>query len=162
MEYRAQRWPCINCRDANALNVATQVRQKLEEQSQPGNWPQGLKYEIPFDTTRFVEASIQEVYSTIFVAVTLVVLVIFIFLQDWRATIVPVVAIPVSLIGTFAIMAMMGFSLNMLSLFGIVLAIGIVVDDAIVVVESTSSYIAEGLQTQTRRHDGPCTRLRGP
>ena len=106
---------------------------------------QGLNYDIPFDTTRFVEASIQEVYSTIFIAVALVVLVIFIFLQDWRATIVPVVAIPVSLVGTFAIMAMLGFSLNMLSLFGIVLAIGIVVDDAIVVVENTSRYIAEGL-----------------
>jgi len=104
-----------------------------------------LNYAIPFDTTRFVEASIKEVYTTIFVAVGLVVLVIFVFLQDWRATVVPVVAIPVALIGTFAIMAMLGFSLNMLSLFGIVLAIGIVVDDAIVVVESTSRYISEGL-----------------
>ncbi len=131
---------------ANALEVARQVRQSLDKQSQAGDWPQGLKYEIPFDTTRFVEASIQEVYSTIIVAVILVVLVIFIFLQDWRATIVPVVAIPVSLIGTFALMSLMGFSLNMLSLFGIVLAIGIVVDDAIVVVENTSRYIAEGLQ----------------
>ena len=131
--------------DANALDVATEVRKKLTELSQRGNWPEGLSYEIPFDTTRFVEASIQEVYSTIFIAITLVVLVIFIFLQDWRATIVPVVAIPVSLVGTFAIMAMLGFSLNMLSLFGIVLAIGIVVDDAIVVVESTSRYISEGL-----------------
>jgi HAE1 family hydrophobic/amphiphilic exporter-1 len=131
--------------DANALSVATQVRERLEELSGRGNWPAGLEYEIPFDTTRFVEASIQEVYTTIFVAITLVVLVIFIFLQDWRATIVPVVAIPVSLVGTFAIMAMLGFSLNMLSLFGIVLAIGIVVDDAIVVVESTSRYISEGL-----------------
>ncbi len=131
--------------DANALNVATQVRGRLQELAGRGNWPEGLKYEIPFDTTRFVEASIQEVYTTIFIAITLVVLVIFIFLQDWRATIVPVVAIPVSLVGTFAIMAMLGFSLNMLSLFGIVLAIGIVVDDAIVVVESTSRYISEGL-----------------
>ncbi len=89
-----------------------QVRKRLADLSQRGNWPQGLKYDIPFDTTRFVEASIQEVYSTIFVAVALVVLVIFIFLQDWRATIVPVVAIPVSLVGTFAIMAMLGFSLK--------------------------------------------------
>ena len=130
---------------ANAIKVATEVRKKLVDLSQRGNWPQGLKYDIPFDTTRFVEAAIQEVYSTIFLAAALVVLVIFIFLQDWRATIVPVVAIPVSLVGTFAIMAMLGFSLNMLSLFGIVLAIGIVVDDAIVVVESTSRYVAEGL-----------------
>lgn len=131
--------------EANAMAVAKQVRQSLEDLSHRGNWPEGLNYDIPFDTTRFVEASINEVYSTIFIAVTLVVLVIFIFLQDWRATIVPVVAIPVSLIGTFAIMALLGFSLNMLSLFGIVLAIGVVVDDAIVVVESTSRYIAEGL-----------------
>jgi HAE1 family hydrophobic/amphiphilic exporter-1 len=131
--------------DANALTVATQVRERLEGLSQRGNWPDGLNYDVPFDTTRFVEASIKEVYSTIFVAVALVVLVIFIFLQDWRATIVPVIAIPVSLVGSFAIMAMMGFSLNMLSLFGIVLAIGIVVDDAIVVVESTSRFISEGL-----------------
>ncbi|MDG1874490.1 MAG: multidrug efflux RND transporter permease subunit [Mariniblastus sp.] len=131
--------------DANALDVAAQVEEKLSVLSQRGSWPDGLSYAIPFDTTRFVVESIKEVYSTIFVAVSLVVLVIFIFLQDWRATIVPVVAIPVSLVGTFAIMAMLGFSLNMLSLFGIVLAIGIVVDDAIVVVESTSRYISEGL-----------------
>ena len=130
---------------ANALNVATQVRERLKALEQQGSWPQGLKADIPFDTTRFVEASIEEVYSTIVIAVILVVLVIFIFLQDWRATVVPVVAIPVSLVGTFAIMAGLGFSLNMLSLFGIVLAIGIVVDDAIVVVENTSRYIAEGL-----------------
>lgn len=130
---------------ANAIDVATEIRKRLVNLKQRGNWPQGLEYEIPFDTTRFVEASIKEVYSTIFIAIILVVLVIFIFLQDWRATIVPVVAIPVSLIGTFAIMSVLGFSLNMLSLFGIVLAIGIVVDDAIVVVESTSRYIGEGL-----------------
>ncbi len=132
--------------NANAISVATQVRERLEVLSGRGNWPAGLEYAIPFDTTRFVEASIEEVYSTIFIAVGLVILVIFVFLQDWRATVVPVVAIPVSLVGTFAIMALMGFSLNMLSLFGIVLAIGIVVDDAIVVVESTSRYIAEGLK----------------
>ena len=101
--------------------------------------------EIPFDTTLFVEASIAEVYETLFVAVALVVIVIFIFLQDWRATIVPVVAIPVSLIGTFAVMSAIGFSINMLSLFGVVLAIGIVVDDAIVVVENTTRHLADGL-----------------
>ena len=147
--------------EANALDVASQIRERMEKLSRQGNWPQGLKYDIPFDTTRFVEASIQEVYSTIFVAISLVVLVIFVFLQDWRATIVPVVAIPVSLVGTFAIMAVLGFSLNMLSLFGIVLAIGIVVDDAIVVVESTSRYIMEGLspknaaKTAMREITGP-------
>jgi hydrophobe/amphiphile efflux-1 (HAE1) family protein len=131
--------------DANALAVATQVKDSLEKLKQRKSWPAGVGYSIPFDTTKFVEASIEEVYSTIFIALILVVLVIYIFLQDWRATVVPVVAIPVSLIGTFAVMAGLGFSLNMLSLFGIVLAIGIVVDDAIVVVESTSRYIAEGM-----------------
>ncbi len=130
---------------ANALNVAREVRSKMADLSGRSNWPQGLQYKIPFDTTRFVEASIKEVYTTIFVAITLVILVIFVFLQDWRSTVVPVVAIPVSLIGTFAIMAGLGFSLNMLSLFGIVLAIGVVVDDAIVVVENTSRHIADGL-----------------
>jgi HAE1 family hydrophobic/amphiphilic exporter-1 len=131
---------------ANALNVARQVQAKMEELSQ--RFPEGLQYDIPFDTTRFVVASIEEVYSTLIVAVILVVLVIFIFLQDWRATIVPCAAIPVSLIGTFAVMALLGFSVNMLTLFGIVLAIGIVVDDAIVVVENTSRHVDAGLHPQ--------------
>ncbi len=131
--------------DANALDIADEIGVRLAEMASRPNWPEGLDYAIPFDTTRFVKASIQEVYSTIFIAIILVVLVIYIFLQDWRATIVPVVAIPVSLVGTFTFMAMLGFSLNMLSLFGIVLAIGIVVDDAIVVVENTSRHIASGL-----------------
>lgn len=131
---------------ANALSVAELVQAKMEElKTSRGDWPDGLKYDIAFDTTRFVKASIEEVYETIIVAMILVILVIFIFLQDWRATVVPVVAIPVSLVGTFAIMAGMGFSLNMLSLFGIVLAIGVVVDDAIVVVENASRHIADGL-----------------
>ena len=130
---------------ANALEVAHQIGERLQRLSERSDWPPGLIYDIPFDTTRFVEASIQEVYETIFIAIALVILVIYIFLQDWRATIVPVVAIPVSLVGTFAIMAGLGFSLNMLSLFGIVLAIGIVVDDAIVVVENTSRHIASGM-----------------
>lgn len=130
---------------ANALTTATLVRQRMAELASAGDWPTGAEYFIPFDTTAFVEASISEVYSTLFIAVFLVVLVIYIFLQDWRATIIPVAAIPVSLIGTFAAMSMIGFSLNMLSLFGIVLAIGIVVDDAIVVVENTSRHLADGL-----------------
>ena len=109
------------------------------ELSSSSNWPAGVKYQVPFDTTLFVEASIKEVYVTLAIAIALVVLVIYIFLQDWRSTIVPVVAIPVSLVGTFAIMSVIGFSINMLSLFGIVLAIGIVVDDAIVVVEKHHS-----------------------
>lgn len=130
---------------ANALETAALIEAKMAELAGNSNWPGGIDYSVPFDTTRFVEASIEEVYSTLFVAVLLVVLVIYLFLQDWRATIIPVVAIPVSLIGTFAIMAGLGFSLNMLSLFGIVLAIGIVVDDAIVVVENTSRHLADGL-----------------
>ena len=130
---------------ANAMDTASGVREKLDELAEAANWPAGLEHAIPFDTTRFVEAAINEVYSTLIVAALLVILVIYIFLQDWRSTIVPVVAIPVSLIGTFAFMAGIGFSINMLSLFGIVLAIGIVVDDAIVVVENTSRHLEAGL-----------------
>ena len=129
--------------DANAMDTAALIRAKMKELRAAGNWPEGVEYEIPFDTTRFVEASIQEVFTTLWQAAALVVLVIYIFLQDWRATIVPVAAIPVSLIGTFAVMSGLGFSINMLSLFGIVLAIGIVVDDAIVVVENATRHLAE-------------------
>jgi HAE1 family hydrophobic/amphiphilic exporter-1 len=129
---------------ANALKVAGGVQAKLAELSQA--FPAGLEYQIPFDTTRFVEASIAEVYTTLLMAVVLVVLVIYLFLQDWRATLVPCAAIPVSLVGTFAILSGLGFSINMLTLFGIVLAIGIVVDDAIVVVENTSRHVDAGLR----------------
>ncbi|PQO33202.1 hydrophobe/amphiphile efflux-1 family RND transporter [Blastopirellula marina] len=131
---------------ANALDLAAAVKAKMDQMS--GNFPEGMKFSIPFDTTRFVEASIMEVYSTLFVAVLLVVLVIFIFLQDWRATLVPTAAIPVALIGTFAVMAGLGFSINMLTLFGVVLAIGIVVDDAIVVVENSARHIDNGLSSK--------------
>lgn len=130
---------------ANALETADAIRAKMEEMHSAANWPEDVEYTIAYDATDFVNASIDEVYSTLFMAVALVVIVIFIFLQDWRATIVPVAAIPVSLIGTFAVMAGIGFSLNMLSLFGIVLAIGIVVDDAIVVVENCSRHLEDGL-----------------
>jgi hydrophobic/amphiphilic exporter-1 (mainly G- bacteria), HAE1 family len=131
---------------ANALDVAQQISAKMEELSE--SFPEGLDYKIPFDTTRFVTASIDEVYETLLIAVVLVVIVIFIFLQDWRATLVPAAAIPVALIGTFAMMAGLGFSINMLTLFGIVLAIGIVVDDAIVVVENTARYVDEGMNSK--------------
>jgi HAE1 family hydrophobic/amphiphilic exporter-1 len=131
---------------ANALNVAKEVREKMDELS--GAFPKGVKYDVPFDTTLFVEASISEVYTTLFQAVALVVLVIFIFLQDWRTTLIPCAAIPVSLIGTFAVMATIGFSINMITLFGIVLAIGIVVDDAIVVVENTARHLDAGLNSK--------------
>ncbi|MBX3434221.1 MAG: multidrug efflux RND transporter permease subunit [Pirellulales bacterium] len=128
---------------ANALDVAVEVKKRMAEMSL--GFDEGIEYRIPFDTTRFVEASIHEVYITLFVAVALVVAVIYLFLQDPRATIIPCAAIPVSLIGTFAVMSALGFSLNMLTLFGIVLAIGIVVDDAIVVVENASVHVEAGL-----------------
>lgn len=130
---------------ANALNTATMIREKLQQLSEDRNWPAGLSYQIPFDTTLFVTASMKEVYITLITAIVLVVLVIYLFLQDWRATIIPVVAIPVSLIGTFAVLQGIGYSINMLTLFGVVLAIGIVVDDAIVVVENTSRHLADGM-----------------
>ena len=99
-------------------------------------FPEGLRYDIPFNTTRFVEVSIEEVVLTFIEAIVLVVLVVFLFLQNLRATLIPVIAIPVSIIGTFAGMYLLGFSINLLTLFGLVLAIGIVVDDAIVVLEN--------------------------
>ena len=120
---------------ANALEVGKRVKAKIAQLSKA--FPEGLEYEIPFDTTRFVTASIREVIETLFIAALLVFITVYIFLQDWRATLIPAATIPVSLIGTFAVMASLGISINMLSLFGIVLAIGIVVDDSIVVVENT-------------------------
>jgi len=126
---------------ANALSLAEKIRAKMVEVSR--TFPEGLEYRIPYDTTLFVKASIREVIETLLIAVLLVFLTIFVFLQDWRATLIPALTIPVSLIGTFAVMGLLGFSINMLTLFGIVLAIGIVVDDAIVVVENTARNIDE-------------------
>jgi multidrug efflux pump len=119
---------------ANALEVAKSVKATMDRLS--ARFPEGLEYRIPFNTTRFVEVSIEEVIKTFVEAIILVVLVVFLFLQSVRATIIPVVAVPVSLIGTFAGMYVLGFSINLLTLFGLVLAIGIVVDDAIVVLEN--------------------------
>lgn len=119
---------------ANALDVTQRVAAKMDELSK--RFPPGLKHKIPFDTTKFVKVSIQEVISTFIEAILLVVLVVFLFLQNVRATFIPVLAVPVSLIGTFAGMYLLGFSINLLTLFGLVLAIGIVVDDAIVVLEN--------------------------
>jgi hydrophobe/amphiphile efflux-1 (HAE1) family protein len=127
----------------NAIATAHAVRDTMEELSR--DFPKGLEYRVIYDPTVFVEESVRAVVHTIFEAVLLVVLVVMIFLQSWRATLIPLVAIPVSLIGTFAAMAGLGFSLNNLSLFGLVLAIGIVVDDAIVVVENIERNIEEGL-----------------
>jgi len=128
---------------SNALDVSNQVRAALDEMS--AFFPQGLEVSVPYDTTMFVNASIKQVYITLIEAALLVSLVLFLFLQDWRATLIPAVTIPVSLIGTLAVMLAMGFSLNMLTLFALVLAIGIVVDDAIVVVEATVAHMERGL-----------------
>jgi HAE1 family hydrophobic/amphiphilic exporter-1 len=128
---------------ANALAVAGRIYATMEDLKR--DFPEGLEHKIPYDTTIFVDQSIKEVFVTLFQAAALVFLVLFVFLQDWRATVVPAVTIPVSLIGTLAVMLAMGFSLNMLTLFGLVLAIGIVVDDAIVVVEATSVHMGKGL-----------------
>ena len=113
-------------------------------------FPHGLKYDIVYDPTQFIQQSVDAVMETILEAILLVVLVVVLFLQTWRAAIIPLVAIPVSLIGTFFFMAAFGFSLNNLSLFGLVLAVGIVVDDAIVVVENVERNIANGLEPARR------------
>jgi HAE1 family hydrophobic/amphiphilic exporter-1 len=131
---------------ANALSVAQAVRAKVAEISE--RFPEGVQYRVPYDTTIFVEQSIKEVYITLFQAGALVFLVLFLFLQDWRATLIPAVTIPVALIGTFTVMAMLGFSLNMLTLFGLVLAIGVVVDDSIVVVEATAAHMERGMNSK--------------
>jgi HAE1 family hydrophobic/amphiphilic exporter-1/multidrug efflux pump len=120
--------------DANALDVARQVKQTMDDAAR--RFPPGLAYSIPYSTTPFVEQSLKDVVVTLVEAFVLVLIVVFLFLQSWRATIIPMLAVPVSLIGTFAIFAALGFSINTLTLFGMVLAIGIVVDDAIVVVEA--------------------------
>src|SRR6202043_3202169 len=109
------------------------------------SFPPGMEYSIPYDPTLFTEQSINAVYDTLRDAIILVVIVVMVFLQSWRIALIPLIAVPVSLIGTFAVMALMGFSLNSLSLFGLVLAIGIVVDDAIVVVENVERWIEHGL-----------------
>ncbi len=127
---------------ANALDTAKGVRRLLATLA-PG-FPQGLEYSIPFDTTTFVKESVTEVYHTLFEAGLLVLVVIVVFLQDWRATLVPATTVPVTIIGAFAGMAAMGFSINLLTLFAVVLAIGIVVDDAIVVVEGVSQHVERG------------------
>ncbi len=126
---------------ANALDVANEVRAKMKILS--ARFPEGLTYSIPYDTTRFVEVSIREVVKTLAEAMLLVFLVVFLFLQNWRATLIPFAAVPVSLIGTFAGMYMLGYSINTLTLFGMVLAIGIVVDDAIVVLENVERIMHE-------------------
>src|SRR6266404_5985351 len=129
--------------EANALDVAGAVAAKMKELAK--SFPPGLTYSIPFDTTTFVRASINEVWKTLFEAAILVLIVIVVFLQDWRAMLVPMTTVPVTIIGAFAAMAAFGFTINLSTLFAIVLAIGIVVDDAIVVVEGAAHHIERGL-----------------
>ena len=129
--------------DANAIAVANEVHAKMEELAK--SFPAGLTYVTPFDTTKFVKAAINEVYLTLLEAGVLVLVVILVFLQDWRAMLVPATTVPVTIIGAFAAMAALGFSVNLSTLFAIVLAIGIVVDDAIVIVEGVSRYVEQGV-----------------
>ncbi|SDA13848.1 hydrophobic/amphiphilic exporter-1, HAE1 family/multidrug efflux pump [Nitrosospira sp. Nsp18] len=127
---------------ANALETVKHVRQEVEKLSR--SFPAGVSYDIPYDTTTFIDVSIKEVVKTLIEATLLVILVVFLFLQSWRATLIPAVAVPISLIGTLAGMEALGFSINTLTLFGMVLAIGIVVDDAIVVVENVERHMTKG------------------
>jgi multidrug efflux pump len=127
----------------NALDVAERVRQKMQELK--ARFPDGLEYAIAYDTTPFILESVEDVVKTLLEAVALVAIVVLVFLQNWRAALIPLVAVPVAIVGTFAVMAAAGFSLNNLSLFGLVLAIGIVVDDAIVVVENVERWLEHGL-----------------
>jgi multidrug efflux pump len=131
---------------SNALDTAKAIRAKMDELH--GRFPKGVEYKIVYDTTVFIDESIHEVYKTLIEAFILVFIVVLVFLQDWRATLLPMIAVPVSLIGTLAVMVALGFSLNNLSMLGLVLAIGIVVDDAIVVVENVERWMAKGLATR--------------
>jgi multidrug efflux pump len=135
---------------ANALATADLVKDKMKEISE--RFPAGLEYHIYYDTTPYISESIREVFHTLRDAVLLVALVVLVFLQNWRSALIPLIAVPVAIIGTFAAMAVMGFSLNTLSLFGLVLAIGIVVDDAIVVVEATEHHIEQGMTPRAAAH----------
>jgi len=127
---------------ANLLSVASEVKALLPEIR--GNLPEGVNLQIAYDTSSFVERSVAEVYDSLYIACALVVLTIFMFLRDWRATVIPLIAIPVSIIGSFAVMQWMGFSINLLTLLGLVLAVGLVVDDAIVMLENVYRRIEEG------------------
>jgi len=129
--------------DTNALQAADGAKKLMAEASK--NFPPGMAYEVSLDTTKAVTAGMEEIVKTLFEALALVVVVVFIFLQGWRATLIPLLAVPVSLVGTFAIFPLFGFSINTLSLFGLVLAIGLVVDDAIVVVEAVEHHIEHGM-----------------
>lgn len=125
---------------ANALEVSAAVHTVMQRLSQ--RFPDGLRYDVPYNTTRFIEVSVEEVIHTFIEAIVLVVAVVFLFLQNWRATLIPILAVPVSIVGTFAGMYLLGFSINLLTLFGLILAIGIVVDDAIIVLENVERIMS--------------------
>ena len=127
----------------NALDVAEQVQKKMRQLAK--RFPDGVDYQIAYDTTPFIRESVADVFQTLLVAAVLVGLVVLVFLQNWRSVLIPMIAMPVAIIGTFAVMAAVGFSLNNISLFGLVLAIGIVVDDAIVVVENVERWLDKGV-----------------
>lgn len=135
---------------SNALEAASEVRALMKEASE--NFPDGLAYDIIYDPTAYIAESVDAVEMTIYEAIVLVVLVVILFLQSWRASIIPILAIPISLIGTFAMMSALGYSINNLTLFGMVLAIGIVVDDAIVVVENIERNLQDGLSPKEAAH----------
>ena len=135
--------PIFAAPGANALDISRDVRAKMAELKQ--NFPEGVDFDVVYDPTVFVQGSINAVIKTLFEAVALVVLVVVVFLQSWRASVIPLLAVPVSVVGTFALMYLFGFSINVLTLFGLILAIGIVVDDAIIVVENVERNISEGL-----------------
>jgi multidrug efflux pump len=142
--------PIYQAPGSNAIQISDNVRAMMAELQK--NMPEGVDYSIVYDPTQFVRASIEAVVHTLLEAVALVVLVVIVFLQTWRASIIPLLAVPVSIVGTFAVMYVFGFSINALSLFGLVLAIGIVVDDAIVVVENVERNIEEGLSPRAAAH----------
>jgi len=142
--------PIFQTPGANALNISDSVRETMEQLKK--NFPEGMDYQIVYDPTVFVRDSINAVIVTLIEAIVLVVLVVIVFLQTWRASIIPLLAVPISIIGTFAVMHLFGFSINALSLFGLVLAIGIVVDDAIVVVENVERNIERGLSAREATH----------
>ena len=131
---------------SNAVELAESIISTVDQLSQ--NFPEGIEYKVALDSTKAITAGIKEIIITLFIALALVILVVFIFIQDWRATLIPTLAIPVSLVAAFTVFPMLGFSINVLSLLGLVLAIGIVVDDAIVVVEAVQVNIAKGMSTK--------------
>jgi HAE1 family hydrophobic/amphiphilic exporter-1 len=141
--HKAAVMPVFTLPGANALDVADEVKAAMMSMSK--GFPPGLSYEIRYDTTKFVRGAIHEVYKTLFEAGILVLIVIVVFLQNWRATLVPATTVPVTLIGAFAAMSLLGFGVNLLTLFALILAVGIVVDDAIVIVENASFHIEKGM-----------------